>query len=355
MKKLNIAIDERPLTGADAVRGIGFHTKELVAALKALAAKSKDCNIHVVDFSRADLSSYDLVHYQSFHPHFLTLPFFKPAKNAVLTIHDLIRLVYPNEYPPGIKGKLKFSLQKFNLRNFDAFITISEASKNDIMKFLDINPDKIFPIYLAPQTRKILNISKAKLAETAKKLNLPKKFILYVGDVNYNKNLHILAAGCKKAGLSLVIVGKQAVIESVTEHPENRSWRTFLDKYKNDKSVIRLGFLQDEDFESVFKLAALYCQPSLYEGFGLPLLEAFERNIPVVAADTPALKEVGGQAAIYFDPYDSDDLAKKVSQLVRSEKLRIDLVKKGSARVKNFSWDKTAEQTLEVYRKVCGR
>ena len=142
---MKIAIDSGLQTSGDAIRGIGVHTRELVDHLKSF----KDIPVDLIDFKKTDLTKFDIAHYPLFRPYFLTLPFFRPCKKVVLTIHDLIPLIYPSEYPPGIKGKIKFMIQKFNLRNVDAVITISETSKKDIVRFLGFPPDKIYVIYLS--------------------------------------------------------------------------------------------------------------------------------------------------------------------------------------------------------------
>ena len=119
---MKVAIDSGPLTSGHKVRGIGFHTKELIEALKRV--KDGDIKIDAVDFSKADLSKYDIAHYQNFNPFFFSIPLSKPAKKAILTIHDLIALIYPKHYPGGLKGMSRFWMQKFLLRNIDAIITI---------------------------------------------------------------------------------------------------------------------------------------------------------------------------------------------------------------------------------------
>ncbi|CAN5347928.1 glycosyltransferase family 1 protein [soil metagenome] len=338
---MKVAIDSGPLNSGDAIRGIGMHTKELVKELQKI--KRNNLEINLVDFSKADLSKYDVVHYQSFNPFRTKLPFLKPAKKMILTIHDLIYLIYPNAYPSGIMGKINFIIQKFNLRNVDAVITISETSKKDIIRFLKIPAEKIFVTYLAPQEIKI-NPS------TTLRTSLPEKFVLYVGDVNYNKNLLNLAKAVKIAKLKLVIVGKQSVVEDVDDNVENKPWKEFLKLYKNDKDIIRLGFV--DDLNSVYKKATVYCQPSFYEGFGLTLLEAFQRKIPVVASKTQALVEVGGDACLYFDPKDPKDMAKKLLTVVNNKKISTELVKQGIERLKYFSWEKCAKETFEVYAKA---
>jgi glycosyltransferase involved in cell wall biosynthesis len=338
---MRIAMDSGPLNTGDSIRGIGFHTKELINALQKL--KEKDYTIEAVDFKTSDLKQYDIVHYPYFHPHNLTLPFIKPSKKVVITIHDLIRLIYPKNYPPGIKGKIKFIIQRFNLRNVDAVITISETSKKDIVRFLNIDPEKIFVTYLAPQTM-IVN----KNAGLPK--NLPEKYVLYVGDVNYNKNIFNLAKACKLAKIKLVMVGKQSAIEEVDNNIENNEWKRFLANFKNDKDIVRLGFV--ENLDEIFKRATVYCQPSLYEGFGLPLLEAFERNVPIVASKTQALVEIGKGACLYVDPKNPKDMARGILEVVKNKKLSNELIKKGQERLKFFSWEKCARETLNVYKKI---
>ncbi len=339
---MKVAIDSGPMNSNDSIRGIGFHTKELVKELQKL--QNENFKLDVVDFAKVDLNKYDVVHYQYFRPHAITLPFLKKGKKVIVTIHDLIRLVYPNAYPPGIKGWIKFQIQKFNLRNADAIITISETSKKDIVRFLNIPAEKIYVTYLAPQTP-FENSKKFSITQ-----NLPEKYVLYVGDVNYNKNLLNLAKACKIAKLKLVMAGKQIAIEEVDNNIENKSWKKFLEAYKNDKDIIRLGFV--DEINEIYKKASVYCQPSLYEGFGLPLLESFERNIPVVASKTQALVEIGGNACIYFNPNDPKDMAEKLTEVIKNKNLRDELIKMGKERLKNFSWKKTAKETLQVYKNV---
>lgn len=338
---MKVAIDVSPLNSGDRIRGIGFHTKELLSELQNL--RDNNFKIDAVDFKNTDLSKYDVIHYPYFNPHQLTLPFIKPSKKVVVTIHDLIRLIYPKAYPPGVRGTINFYLQKFNLRNVDAVITISETSKKDIVRLLNFPPDKIYVTYLAPQTR-------VKDKFTASILKLPDKYVLYIGDVNYNKNLTNLADACKLAKLKLVIVGKQSVEEEVNSNIEMKPWKEFLNKYKNDKDILRLGYV--ENLDEVFKKASVYCQPSLYEGFGLPVLEAFERKVPVVASKTQALVEVGKDGCLYADPRNPRALSEALRKVVSNKNLSKELIKKGTERLKFFSWVKCAKETKKIYEKI---
>ena len=340
---MKVAIDGGPLHSGDAVRGIGVHTRELIKELTKF--QNENFKIDVVDFKNSDLGQYDIVHYPYFHPHFLTLPFKKPASKVILTIHDLVRLIYPRYYPPGIRGRVNFFLQKYNLRNVDAIITISETSKKDIVRLLDFPGEKIFVTHLAPQSK-----AGGEKRVNSLKRDLSEKFVLYVGDVNYNKNLLNLAKACKLAKLKLVMVGKQSVIEEVDNNIENKPWQEFLRLYKNDKDIIRLGFI--DDFDEVFRKASVYCQPSLYEGFGLPILEAFERGVPVVASKTQALVEVGESACFFVDPKSPESIGQGLKKVIENKKLASELVRKGRERLKSFSWKKTAKETLGAYKSL---
>lgn len=291
---LKVAFVPSVATTGDSVRGIGFHMSELLKALQ----RYKDIKI------LSDKSGADVVHFTKFRPFFVDLPFVKPAKKVVLTIHDLIPLIYPDHYPAGIRGKISFLINKFLIRrNVDEIITISETSKKDICRFLGVDPKKVHVIYLAP--REIFK----QFTVHSSPFTLPKRFALYVGDVNYNKNIPWLIEKAKELNLPLVIAGKQArEIEKVDlSHPELKHLKN-IDWSK----IIRLGYVDDNDLVKIYNLATVYIQPSMYEGFGLPLLEA-------VACGTPVIYN------------------KKCQALVEIMEKR------------NYSWEKCAKETINVY------
>jgi glycosyltransferase involved in cell wall biosynthesis len=337
---LKVAIDSGPLTSGHAVRGIGVNTRELLEAFKSVP--HENTQIAQVDFSKEDLSKFDVVHYQYFRPFFVDLPFMKPAKKVILTIHDLIPLIYSDHYPPGLKGKIKFLINKYLIKkNVDAIITISETSKKDICRFLGVHPRIVHVVYLAPRPifRKLeigsWKGASSSMLKIAKRYNLPDRFALYVGDINYNKNIPNLLTARKIAKIPLVIVGKQAkeIENQDLDHPELRHLKNL-----NWSSVIRLGFVQDEDLVAIYNLASVYVQPSFYEGFGLPVLEAVVCKTPVVATKTQALVEILGDGLNYVDPYN----AKAMAESILNPNKNVNL-----PRV--YSWEKTAKQTLTLY------
>lgn len=364
---MKVAIDTGPLTSGHRVRGIGMHTKELLQALKKI--DSGKIKIEGVDFTRSGLSNYDVVHYQYFHPFFSTLPAQKPAKRVVVTIHDLIQLIYSDNYPPGIKGRINFLKQKKRLKYIDAIITISETSKKDICRLLDVNPVKVHVIHLAP--KKIfgkLKVGKWNL-NIKSKYNLPDDFALYVGDVNYNKNIPTLVKACQKAGVNLVICGRQArEVETLglgldvlggpldwfrflfnIPHPENTHYEELVELFGKNGKVQRLGFVPDNGLAKIYNLASVYVQPSFYEGCGLPILEAQASGIPVIAARNNAHVEIAGKSVIYFNLKDVNDLVAGL-KVIKRGKRKVEMVKMGIDNSRKYSWEKTAKETIKVYK-----
>jgi len=347
--KLRVKIDDSPLNSGHALRGMGFYMRNLVDSIK----ESKK-----VELSDND---YDIIHYPYFDLFANTLHIID-GKKTVVTIPDLIPLMYPKIYKPGFKGRKSFAKQLKALKKVDAIITISETSKKDIVRLLKIPAEKIYVTYLGPGN---------KHSKTKMHLDLPDDYILYVGDVNWNKNIVSFIKAVNKANLNLVIVGKHArdILESKLDtpvhgprdvlrtmfgqiHPEVKHFRELQQLLRNSKNVTTLGYVEDEEFAAVYQQATIYCQPSFYEGFGLPLLEAMEAKLPIAASKTQALVEIAGDAALYFDPYSIQDMSDKLRMLIENKKMQQELVSKGSGRVKYFSWDFTAEETIKVYENL---
>jgi glycosyltransferase involved in cell wall biosynthesis len=364
-----VAIDAGPLEGGHAIRGVGVYTRELTKALKAL--RDKEIEIESLDFGTKNLGKFAVIHYPYFNPYFITLPMTKPT-HIVVTIHDLIPLIYPKQYSPGVKGKLRFQTQRLLVKNADAIISVSETSKKDIVRYLGIPADRIEVIYEAPsESFRKLEPGSDSLEKVKQKYDLPKKFVLYVGDVNYNKNVATLVRASTKAGLTLVIAGMHAKevdepgygmarlngprdwLRFLTDkpHPEVAHYKELKELFLKEK-VIRTGFINETELVALYNLATVYVQPSYYEGFGLPVLEAMACETPVVIARNNALVEIAGDAALVTDPKNIDNMAEKILDIVRGSSQNVKLIRAGKARVKEFSWKKCAGQTMEVYRKV---
>ncbi len=347
---MNILIDTSPLQNESSIRGIGRYTKELLSSLRTI----KSPHTFYTNEDVAD-TSIDLIHYPFFDFFFPTLPFFKKAK-TVVTIHDVIPLLFPKHYPRGIRGTINLFRQKLALRGVAHVITDSESSKRDIIDHLHIKPENISVVYLAANEA-IKKPVQSVQDEVRKRYSLPKNFALYVGDINYNKNLPFLIRSVKKIPkLSLVLVGKAMNNTAIPEGRAIHKTISLLGMEKRVKLIDSVSGDASSDLSSMYSLATVYVQPSLYEGFGLPVLEAMQCRTPVVCARAGSLPEVAGDAASYFHPMDEEDCANAIQKVLRfSQKQRSTAVRKGVDQAAKFSWKKVATQTLSVYESIGGR
>lgn len=343
---MKIGINVRNLREGHKKRGIGIYTKNLILSLK-------DKNVVVVEFENlSELNDVDLVHYPSFDFFCQTLPIFKKYP-TVVTIHDVIPLLFPEHYPPGIKGKINFLRQKLSLQNVNSIITDSKSSKKDIEKKLNIKEEKIFPIYLAPSKEfKKIN-DKKKLEAVSRKYNLPTEFVLYYGDINWNKNLSGIAESCEILKFNLVMIGNKFQTQ-VSDHPELASYKKFIEKFRDNPLVHLKSFMPTEDLVCVINLAKLSMLASFYEGFGLPIIESQACGTPVIASPISSMVEVGGESVLYVDPYNISSIEGGIRKILNDPKLSKKLTEKGFKNVKRFSWSRCAEETIEVYKYVLG-
>jgi glycosyltransferase involved in cell wall biosynthesis len=308
------------------VRGVGFYTSRLLSNLTPLA------HDYGFEISKS-VTHFDIVHYTYFDLFSHTLPIYKQSK-TIVTIHDVVPLEFPDHYPSGFKGSLNFVLQKIALSNVDLVLTDSYASIQAIHKHLEIPYHKLKLIYLAADS-----IFK-KIPKPNNKFHLPKKFVLYVGDINYNKNIPSLVAACNKINTPLVIVGKSAQeIEQLDlQHPELAHLNGI-----DLSNVIRVGFVSNDDLVNIYNLASVYCQPSFSEGYGLGIVEAMACGTPVACSDIPVFREIAEQSATYFNPNSIGEM----SQAIKTAK-----VFNGQSQAAKFSWDKTARLTLQSYQEI---
>lgn len=351
---MKIAIDMSPLKSGHylqhRVRGTGFYLQNLQVSLEKYYPDNQYIYFKREDALRGDI---DIVHYPYFEPFFLTLPVFTKSKKVV-TVHDLIPMVFPDQFKSGVKGKLKWAIQKLALANANAIITDSESSKKDIIKYAGINPEKIKVVYLASgeEFRRIQNLE-VKIQNLRKKYKLPEKFALYVGDATWNKNLPRLIEASSKVNIPLVMVGKALIDKNIdTQNPWNKDLVKVQEMAEGNKNIFRLGFVSQEDLVALYNTATVFVMPSVYEGFGLPILEAMSCGCPVVASKGGSLAEVAGAAVRYVDPYDVDSIAKGIDEVFNNSSLQKELSQKGLIQAKKFTWKKTAEETMSVYKSV---
>lgn len=339
---MKVAIDISPISSTHKVRGIGSYTKNLVDQFK-----NKDWGVDFEFFEKGEKPSADVIHYPYFDLFFHTLPFFYNAK-TVVTVHDLIPLVFPQHFPRGIKGTVNLFLQKRSLLRVDQIISDSKTTKQDIQHFVKVAEEKIHPVYLGVgKNFKPITDSK-QLKSISKKYKLPKEFMLFVGDLNWNKNLNNLMQAVKLANKPIVLVGSAFSDKNLKEANEIRK---LINKLQINHLVTFTGYVKEEELVFIYNLAKLTLQPSFYEGFGLPVLESMACTTPVVCSANSSLLEIARNAAIFCDPDKAADIKAKIEQVWNINDLKLkNLKEKLKNNAARFSWKITAEKTIEIYK-----
>lgn len=273
----------------------------------------------------------------------------QPVKKAktVAFVHDLTTILFPEFH---VSGNVFLHKTRFKrLSKTDAVLTNSEHTKKDIVEHLGISPDKIFVTHLGADDS-FRPMPDEGILPVLKKYNLIKPYLLFVGTLEPRKNIPALISAFnilkakQRIPHQLILAGQKGwkyheVFRAIEESP-----------FAED--IRYLGYAEDGDLPALMSGCSAFVYPSFYEGFGLPVLEAMQCGAPVVTSATSSLSEVGGEACLYADPCDPGDLADQIYTILSDPVLRKDLSGKGIARAKNFSWEKCARETLEVYRAV---
>jgi len=237
-----------------------------------------------------------------------------------------------------------------SIKKSDKIIAVSQSTKNDILKFYpEVKEEKIHVIYHGFDSELFQKeISEEKIKKILNNYKLKtKNYILYVGAIQPRKNLEVLIEDfnlLKKGNpeIKLVLAGGKAWMwENIFEKAEKSPY---------SKDIIITGTVPFEDITILYRNASLFVFPSLYEGFGIPVLEAFASGIPVICSRNSSLPEVGGEAVLYFDAEKPGDLTEKIKDVLENGDLRNDLINRESEQVKKFSWDKCAEETLNYIK-----
>ncbi|MDD5529969.1 MAG: glycosyltransferase family 1 protein [bacterium] len=280
------------------------------------------------------------------------LPLLKPNNIVyIVTIHDLIPMKF-NKFGSNKYNQYMSIIMKHSAKRADKIIAVSQNTKKDIVELLKIPEEKIEVIYEGVSNifhpvnfEKSLNIVKKHYNK------ITKRYILATGTVETRKNLKRLFLAysmLRKKGIEhqLVVVGPEGWGANIVHKIDAQYTETL------QKEIIFTGYVNQSELIYLYNAADLFVFPSLYEGFGLPLLEAMACNTPVVASNTSSMPEVVGDAALLFDPLNVEWIADSMEKVLTDNKLREDLRNRGLERVKLFSWEKTARKTLNLYRKV---
>lgn len=279
-------------------------------------------------------------------PHYV-IPLIK-TKPTLTIIHDIIHLRFSEQLKtPGAYFYAKFMI-KHAIKNSDKLVTISEWSKRDIIQFFHLSDPSIDVIYAAVDAnfRKIYDNSIVN--NVLKKLNIHSPYLLYTGAFKPHKNIHGLIRAFaqldRRECPKLVLAGDR--LEKYVE------LQALIQQLNLQKHIINPGWLELEEFLALYSGATAFVFPSLYEGFGLPPLEAMQCEVPVASSNASCMPEILGDAAHYFDPRSVDDMAAKISDVLNDDLLRRDLIIKGKQQIRKYSWEKSARQFLELYKKI---
>lgn len=288
----------------------------------------------------------DLTHF----PHFNVPIFYK--EKFIVTIHDLIHQHFVMKRATTL-DPLTYKIKQFGYRKVfshavkksQKIIVPSQFVKSQLHDEWGIDNGKVLVTHEGVD-EKILQIKirqkKSLQLRILEKIKVKKPYIFYVGNAHPHKNIESLIRAFKRVRV------KHKDLHLVLAGGDHYFWKRIKDHY-NDPQIIYPGYVTDESLVTLFSQAEAFVMPSFEEGFGIPVLESFATNCPVVCSDIGALKEVAGEGAVYFNPKNVDDTTEKILQVLENEKLKRGLIEKGEKRVKDFSWKKLAEKTLKIY------
>jgi len=275
----------------------------------------------------------------------------------IVTVHDMIPRVFP-KYRGSLLRKLSLWHAERHVNRADLIITDSVHSQSDIHKYVGIARDRIKVIPIAADPAFEISIEKNKMHGIKEKYSLPNDYIFYIGGFDFRKNVKNLLeayAMARNNGISelLVLGGKfspsvkqlsRGLVENISQ----------IASELNIQDFIRiLGPIPQEDLPCIYKMARLFVYPSLYEGFGLPPLEAMKCGTPVLASNCSSIPEIIDREDLLFDPDDSKKLSEKMQWMLADNELRQSISEWGIKKANSFSWPETAKQTFELYRSVC--
>ncbi len=281
-----------------------------------------------------------------YHSPYYLMPY-RPQLPTVVTVYDLIPLLFPQHVSPTARLLFRW-MTALALRTASRVIVISQATRRDLLTLYHLPPQKVTAIPLAADPG-FHPPPPTEVERVRRKYALPEDYLLYLGINKPHKNLVRLIDAFSRitfhvSRFTLVIAGAW---DSRYPEPRQRAEALGLE------NVVRfLGPVLEADLPALYAGAALFVFPSLYEGFGLPVLEAMACGTPVVCSNTSSLPEIMGEAALTFDPLNVKEMAAKIEEALGDESLRGEMREKGLRQAAKFSWERTARETLEVYREA---
>jgi glycosyltransferase involved in cell wall biosynthesis len=292
---------------------------------------------------KANLSKCDILFCTDYF-----VPYFTPGFKAIPVFYDAFFFEYSSHY--NSQWLKLFKVFGVNAaKKAPVIITISEYTRNRIAHFTGIERQRIKAIHLAPKTIAVAEPEPGYIPT----FNIPtSKFILHVGTLEKRKNLVRLIEAFNLVRLSghkeysLILVGQPS---PKSDMDDSDAIHEVIERLNLREFVITPGYASDQDLAYFYKYAEIYAFPSINEGFGVPVLEAFHHQLPVIVADNTCLPEVGGDAVLCFNPFNVDDIRNKMNALIEDNKVKSELIRKGSERLKQFSWEKNVKELIKTF------
>lgn len=267
-----------------------------------------------------------------FHPTFYNDYFLKRLKKPyIITVHDMIRFKF-QEIPGGEQVRMQM---ENTIKRANRIIAVSENTKKDVIDIMRIHPGKIDVVYhgFNRQTR-------------IPSVNLYGEYILYVGRRDFYKNFIPFAEA-----ISSLLFKEKKLKLICTGEPFTKNELKKLNELNILKQTVHIA-ANEKELNDLYSHAQLFVYPSVYEGFGMPILEAFANNCPVCLSNASCFPEIAGNAAVYFDPYNKESMLETIRKVLHNNRLRSNLITEGKQRLSEFSWNKTAEKTIDTYKKL---
>ena len=262
---------------------------------------------------------------------------------SVVTIHDLIFMRYPKLYS-FFDRKIHYLKFKKSAKAADKIIAISEQTKLDIITYLDVSPEKIEVIYQGCQAVFKEQYTTKEKEDVVARYNLPENFILNVGTIEERKNALTIVKAIKNIDSTLVLVGRETTYSDKIKE--------YIKKNNLDDKVIFLKGLSSKDLAITYQLATIFVYPSIFEGFGIPIIEALYSKTPVITTNSGVFPEAGGPDSLYIDPFNDIELEKKINLLLNDSNLRREISEKGFQFVQKFNDENIASKINKLYSEL---
>lgn len=287
-----------------------------------------------------------------FFPNFETMPsFFQTPK--VVVVHDISFLTHQNLVMPRNVYRFKRNVRR-SLRQAKKVITVSEHSKKEIVDHYKIHPDKVEVVYNGVDTSVFKPASTQEIAAITRKYKIKGSYLLFVGDIQPRKNIEGLLHAYRL--LPAEIKDKYCLVLAGSKGWRDGAIHEAIERFQKEGNKIQpLGYVPDEDLPALYSGAEVFVYPSLYEGFGVPIIESMACHTPVITSNISSIPEIAQEAAILVDPHDVRQLSEAIEKVLKDKDLQQDLIEKGQRNIERFNWDRSAQKLLDIFHEVAER